>query len=67
MLFRSGFLLESRLDLYPVRDWHRIEMKQEECVKAESILVKKNLNYLDGSILLDGSTTLNAAEWKEEI
>ena len=63
----GGFLLESHLELFPVRDRHRIEITQEESVEAEPILIKRNLNYLDGSIFLDGSTTLNAAEWKEEI
>ena len=63
----GSFLLESQLDLFSVRDRHRVEIIQKECVKAESILVKKNLNYLDESIFLDGNTTLNAAEWKEEI
>ena len=65
----GSFLLGggSQLDLYPVRDRHRAEVIQEESIKAESILIKKNLNYLDGSIFLDGSTTLNATEWKEEI
>lgn len=63
----GSFLLGSNLDLFPVRDRHRIELQQEEFVESESILIKKNLNYLDGSISLDGETTLNAAEWKEEI
>lgn len=67
MSLDGSFPLGSRLELFPVRDRHRIEMQQEECVKAESILIKKNLNYLDGSISLDGGTTLNAVEWKEEI
>ena len=63
----GSFLLGSMLELFPVRDRHRLEVTQKEFVEAESILIKKNLNYLDGGILLDGSTTLNAAEWKEEI
>lgn len=63
----GSFLLGSSLDLFPVRDRHRIELHQEECVEAESILIKKNLNYLDGNIYLNGETTLDAAEWKEEI
>ncbi len=63
----GSFLLESQLDLFSVKDRHRVEVIQKECVKAELILVKKNLNYLDGSIFLDESTTLNAAEWEEEI
>lgn len=62
----GNFFLESRLELFPVRDRHRVEVVQEESISAENILIKKNLNYLDGSIFLDGSTTLNAAEWKEE-
>ena len=65
--FDGSFLLGSHLELFPVRDRHRVEVSQEESVEAESILIKKNLNYLDGSIFLDGGTTLNAAEWKEEI
>ena len=65
--FDGSFLLGSQLELFPVRDRHRLEVVQKESVEAESILIKKNLNYLDGSIFLDGSTTLNAAEWKEEI
>lgn len=63
----GSFLLGSHLELFPVRDWHKAEVIQEESVEAEFILIKKNLNYLDGSILLNGGTTLNAAEWKEEI
>ena len=63
----GSFLLGSQLELFPVRDRHRLEVRQKEAVEAESILIKKNLNFLDGGILLDGSTTLNAAEWKEDI
>ncbi len=63
----GNFLLESRLELFPVKDRHRVKTIQKEYVNVESILVKKNLNYLDGSIFLNGNTTLNAEEWKEEI
>jgi len=63
----GSFLLGSHLELFPVRERHRGEIIQKESVEAESILIKKNLNYLNGGIFLDGSTTLNAAEWKEEI
>ena len=66
-LLDGRFLLGSHLELFPVRDRHRVEVTQEESVETESILIKRNLNYLDGSILLDGSTTLNAAQWREEI
>lgn len=63
----GNFLLESRLELFPVKDRHRIEIIQKEYVDVGSVLVKKNLNYLDGSIFLNGSTTLNAEEWEEKI
>lgn len=63
----GNFLLRNRLELFPVKDRHRVEIIQKEYVDAERILVKKNLNYLDGGIILNGSTTLNAEEWMEGI
>lgn len=60
-------LLDSKLNLFPVKDRHICEITTNETFNMDSIRIKKNLHYLDGSLFLDGGTKLNAAEWKEEI
>lgn len=63
----GSFLLGSCLELFPAWNRHRIEIQQKEQIDTESITVRRNFNYLNGSIVLDGSTTLNASEWREKI
>lgn len=55
-----------RIELFPVRERHRIMVGQDECIES-SVQIKKNIHYLDGSVWLNGATVLNAKEWKEEI
>lgn len=60
-------LLGNSLNLFPVRDTHVFESATDEIVEMDSIIIKKDLHYLDGTLQLDGSTKLDAEEWKEDI
>ena len=60
-------LLYNAFDLYPVRDRHALEVQQSETADTGQVIMKRNYHLLDGSLVLDGSTILNAKEWKEEI
>ena len=59
--------LNSKLNLFQIKDRHRGEVIANEAFEINSIRIKKNLYRLDGSLVLDGQTKINAAEWKEEI
>lgn len=66
-LLDGQMLLNNKLNLFPVKDRHSCEVTANETFSIDSIRIKKNLYHLDGSLVLDGGTQLNAAEWKEEI
>lgn len=46
---------------------HRLKVRSEEKLNHASVHIKKNLWFLDGSRLLDGSKLINAYERKEEL
>lgn len=62
----GSMLLGNVLDLFPVRDRYSIEVQEENNVKVEPIIIRKNMNRLNGNFMLNGSTKLNAEEWKED-
>ena len=63
----GSMLLGNVLDLFPVRDRYPIGVHEENHVEIEHITIRKNMHRLDGSLVLNGSTKLNAKEWKEDI
>lgn len=63
----GSMLLGNVLDLFPVRDRYPIEVQEENHVEVEPVTIRKNMYRLDGNLVLNGSTKLNAEEWKENI
>lgn len=52
---------------FTAKDRHRADMKEKETVEVEPVEVYKDYWCLDGSEELDGSRTLDADAWKEEL
>lgn len=66
--YQNGSLfLDNVFDLYSVRDRHVLEVQQAENADTGQVTIKRNYHLLDGSLVLDGGTILNAKEWKEDI